>query len=495
MDPAFGERHLNDGFSGGERKRNEILQMAMLEPELAVLDETDSGPRRRRPADRGPGRPHGARGPARSGRAGDHPLPAHARRAGRRSGPPAGRRGHRGRGRPGAGPAARDRRATTHGGTERDPHRLDVAALRKDFPLLAREVDGRPIVYLDSAASAQRPGPGARRHARATTRPPTPTSTAGVYAHRRGGHPPLRGGPGHRRPVHRRRRSPTGRSSSPRTPPRPQPGGPHLGPRPPARGGRHRPHRDGAPRQHRPLADAGRGAGPDHPVDPGRRRRRTGPRRPRAAGRRGQAGRGDLHVQRAGHPQSDRRASPRRPTPPGPWWWPTAPSRCPTSRPTCRPSECDFLAFSAHKMLGPTGIGVLWGREALLEALPPFLGGGEMILDVRKDGFTPNDIPWRFEAGTPPITEAIGLGAAVDYLERRRHGRGPAARDRPDHLRHGHAAPSGSATTSASSGPRTRRPGAACSPSPTGTSTPTTSPRSSTSTACASGPATTAPSR
>jgi cysteine desulfurase/selenocysteine lyase len=78
--------------------------------------------------------------------------------------------------------------------------------------------------------------------------------------------------------------------------------------------------------------------------------------------------------------------------------------------------DVDFLAFSAHKMLGPTGIGVLWGRGELLSALPPFLGGGEMILDVRKDGFTPNDIPWRFEAGTPPITEAIGLGAAVGYL-------------------------------------------------------------------------------
>jgi cysteine desulfurase / selenocysteine lyase len=76
----------------------------------------------------------------------------------------------------------------------------------------------------------------------------------------------------------------------------------------------------------------------------------------------------------------------------------------------------DFLAFSAHKMLGPTGIGVLWGRDELLSELPPFLGGGEMILDVRKEGFTPNDVPWRFEAGTPPITEAIGLGAAVDYL-------------------------------------------------------------------------------
>jgi len=78
---------------------------------------------------------------------------------------------------------------------------------------------------------------------------------------------------------------------------------------------------------------------------------------------------------------------------------------------------CDFLAFSAHKMLGPTGIGVLWGRRELLEAMPPFLGGGGMIRDVRHDGFSPNVLPWKFEAGTPPIAEAVGLHAAVDYLE------------------------------------------------------------------------------
>jgi cysteine desulfurase / selenocysteine lyase len=77
---------------------------------------------------------------------------------------------------------------------------------------------------------------------------------------------------------------------------------------------------------------------------------------------------------------------------------------------------CDFLAFSSHKMCGPTGIGVLWGREDLLEAMPAFLGGGEMIRDVRLDGWTPNEIPWKFEAGTPPIAEAVGLRAAVDYL-------------------------------------------------------------------------------
>ncbi|MGH9077708.1 MAG: SufS family cysteine desulfurase [Acidimicrobiales bacterium] len=76
----------------------------------------------------------------------------------------------------------------------------------------------------------------------------------------------------------------------------------------------------------------------------------------------------------------------------------------------------DFVAFTGHKMLGPTGIGCLWARPELLEAMPPFLGGGEMIRDVRLDGFTTNDVPWKFEAGTPPIAEAIGLGAAVDYL-------------------------------------------------------------------------------
>jgi cysteine desulfurase/selenocysteine lyase len=78
--------------------------------------------------------------------------------------------------------------------------------------------------------------------------------------------------------------------------------------------------------------------------------------------------------------------------------------------------DIDFFAFTGHKMLGPTGIGALWAREALLEAMPPFLGGGEMIRDVRLDGFTPNEVPWRFEAGTPPIAEAIGLAEAVSYL-------------------------------------------------------------------------------
>jgi cysteine desulfurase/selenocysteine lyase len=78
---------------------------------------------------------------------------------------------------------------------------------------------------------------------------------------------------------------------------------------------------------------------------------------------------------------------------------------------------CDFYAWTGHKMLGPSGIGGLWAREELLDAMPAFLTGGEMIRDVRLDGWTPNELPWKFEAGTPPIVEAVGLRAAVEYLE------------------------------------------------------------------------------
>ncbi len=78
--------------------------------------------------------------------------------------------------------------------------------------------------------------------------------------------------------------------------------------------------------------------------------------------------------------------------------------------------DADFLAFTGHKMCGPTGIGVLWGRRKLLEAMPPFLGGGDMIKEVHHDASRWNDLPWKFEAGTPSIAEGIGMGAAVDYL-------------------------------------------------------------------------------
>ncbi|HEX6305803.1 MAG TPA: cysteine desulfurase [Anaerolineales bacterium] len=78
--------------------------------------------------------------------------------------------------------------------------------------------------------------------------------------------------------------------------------------------------------------------------------------------------------------------------------------------------DVDFLAFSGHKMCGPTGIGVLYGRRDLLEDMPPFLGGGDMIKRVYLRSFKPNELPYKFEAGTPAIMEAIGLGAAVEYL-------------------------------------------------------------------------------
>lgn len=78
--------------------------------------------------------------------------------------------------------------------------------------------------------------------------------------------------------------------------------------------------------------------------------------------------------------------------------------------------DIDFMAFSGHKMLGPTGSGVLWGRREILNAMPPFMGGGDMIREVHLRDFKPSELPWKFEAGTPAIAEAIGLGAAVDYL-------------------------------------------------------------------------------
>lgn len=80
--------------------------------------------------------------------------------------------------------------------------------------------------------------------------------------------------------------------------------------------------------------------------------------------------------------------------------------------------DCDFLAFSAHKMLGPTGIGVLYAKKEILSGMEPFLGGGDMIREVTLEGSKWNDLPWKFEAGTPNFADAIAFGAALDYLER-----------------------------------------------------------------------------
>ena len=84
--------------------------------------------------------------------------------------------------------------------------------------------------------------------------------------------------------------------------------------------------------------------------------------------------------------------------------------------------DCDFYAFSGHKLFGPTGIGVLYGKADLLNAMPPYQGGGDMIRSVTFEKTTYNDLPYKFEAGTPNIAGAIGLGAAIDYINADRHG-------------------------------------------------------------------------
>ncbi len=416
MDPAFGERHLNEGFSGGEKKRNEILQMAILEPELAVLDETDSGldVDALRTVARGVRTVRAARPETRG--AGHQPLPAHARGARGRPGPPAGRRGDRRGGRAGARPAGSRSRGTTHGGADpARPASLTLPRWRRTSLCSPARSTADPITYLDSAASSQRPTAvlDAMREYDETTHA---NVHRGVYAIA----------------EEATRRFEAARVNV----------GRFIGAPDPAReivftknatealnlvahawGRTHLQRGDvvvltemehhanivpwhmlaaerGIELRWLPIDDDGFLVLDDlDRVLDGR-----------------QAARGHLHVQRARHPHPDGRPSQRPPTPPAPWWSPTPASRCPTCRPTWPALGVDFLAFSAHKMLGPTGIGVLWGRAELLDDLPPFLGGGEMILDVRKDGFTPNEVPWRFEAGTPPITEAIGLGAAVDYL-------------------------------------------------------------------------------
>jgi cysteine desulfurase/selenocysteine lyase len=78
--------------------------------------------------------------------------------------------------------------------------------------------------------------------------------------------------------------------------------------------------------------------------------------------------------------------------------------------------DCDFMAFSAHKMLGPTGVGILFGKREILEEMPPFIGGGDMIKEVHKQTTSFNELPYKFEAGTPNIADVIGFGAAIDYL-------------------------------------------------------------------------------
>ena len=153
--------------------------------------------------------------------------------------------------------------------------------------------------------------------------------------------------------------------------------------------------------------------------------------------------------------------------------------------------DCDFFAFSGHKVYGPMGIGALYGREKLLDAMPPWMGGGEMIRSVSMETSTWNDLPWKFEAGTPNVEGAVGLSAAIDYL----HALGlPSISAWESELAAYARERLGSApslTLYGSAPPRE----AAFSPSPSATSTRTTWPSSWTGKASRSAPATTARSR
>ena len=119
--------------------------------------------------------------------------------------------------------------------------------------------------------------------------------------------------------------------------------------------------------------------------------------------------------------------------------------------------DCDFYVFSGHKLYGPTGIGVLYGKETLLEAMPPYQGGGDMIRTVTFEKTTYNDLPYKFEAGTPNIAGAIGLGAAIDYLQDLELGRHRGLRGHAAALRHG-AAAANPRRAHSSARPPTRRP-------------------------------------
>ena len=125
---------------------------------------------------------------------------------------------------------------------------------------------------------------------------------------------------------------------------------------------------------------------------------------------------GRLRLQRAGHGQPDHPAGRSWRTPSAPPWWWTPRRRVPQLPVDVSTLGADLVAFTGHKMVGPTGIGVLWGRYDLLAELPPFLGGGEMIEVVKMTGSTYAPPPHRFEAGTPPIAQAVGLGVAARYL-------------------------------------------------------------------------------
>ena len=364
--------------------------------------------------------------------------------------------------------------------SSRAPPAYDVGAIRRDFPILQQTVHGKPLVYLDNAASAPEAAGRDRRRARGLR--------ALLREHPPRRAPPLRcTRPTPTRPRARRsarflnaatRRT---RSSSCAAPRRPSTSWRRrYGRRNVGAGDEVLHHRPRAPLEHRALADALRGEG-----RAAARSRRSTTRASsswtssRGCSRRARRSSPSAHVSNAlGTVNPVRRIVELAHARGVRSCWSTARRRCPACPSTCSALDCDFYAFSGHKIYGPTGVGVLYGKTALLEAMPPYQGGGDMIRSVTFEKTTYNELPYKFEAGTPEHRgRASRFGAAIDYV----NGLGLDAIAAHEHelLALRHRARSRTIPGCASSARRARRP--ACSRSCSRASTRTTSARSSTS--------------
>ena len=293
--------------------------------------------------------------------------------------------------------------------------KLDAHRLRTDFAVFDELVNGKPVAYLDSAASTQKP-----RQVLDTMRDFYEHSYANVhrgvyrlaerattgYETARRKVAELVNAPSEREVIFTRSATEALNLVAYAW------GLDNLGAR--RRRGR---HRSRAPLELRPVAvrrGANRGG---LPCDPDRRVRRAATRR---AGR--DRARGNVKVVASNlvsntlgtvNPVNELASGP---TSAARSWSSTQRRRRRTGTSTCRRSDCEFLSISSHKMCGPSGIGALWGRRELLEEMAPFNLGGEMIRSVSMERTTWNELPYKFEAGTPAIAEAVGFGAAVDYV-------------------------------------------------------------------------------
>ena len=492
----FSSRYVNDGFSGGEKKRLEILQLAMLRPQIAVLDETDSGPRHRRAAGRRRGRQQLRR--PRDGRADHHPLPAHPAPGRARLRPRHVRRADRQAGRPRAGHRARGEglRLDPRGGRRRRREPTTAATfpiekVRESFPALAREVNGQPVAYLDSGASSQRVLASIqavdryeRRH-HSNVHRGSHTLSAEATAAYEGARATVADhlGAADRREVVFVRNATEAINLVARAW-----GDANVG-----AGDRivltemeHHSNivpwqqlaeRAGAEIDWVPVTDDGL-----LDLDAYATLLERGPKLVAVA-----------HVSNVLGTENPLAEISRLAHDAGALVLADGAQAAPKLALDVAALGVDFYALTGHKAYAPTGIGALWARLDLLREMPPFLGGGSMIRKVTKARTTWADPPARFEAGTPAIAQAIGLAAALRWLDAlgmdavTAHEREIAA-----------YALERLAEVPGPAGLRPRRPppsGSARSRSSSRASTPTTSPRSSTATASPSAPATTAPSR